>query len=424
MPYFFRFKLTPRHRKTFSFRVRAHAFIYLASLFFGLACTLGPNAHADNPSELKHAIDRQKSALNHTRAAQDEIKSKLTATQAQLDKTEKAQNDIEDRIEAIEAQRSDLEMQTTQLADKIKHIKTQIDDSLNMAYLLGNQAPISTLLSHNDALSSERYLYYIKTLVAQSIAQLNALKRTEQAQLENKKALENTQAELNQAEMQLAAALAEHRVQLAAQNQLLLTLSQRADTQSRRLAELLAKKKELDTQIAALNAQAAKDQAERDRPGIRSQQRKSPPPVDETDEGSSQSATSGEAVHGGIPITGRIIRSYGAPIAEGDMRSQGILFSAPTGTPVRSVAAGKVVFADSMKGWGNLVIIRHANGYLSLYAHNSELKVQTGTRVKQGAVLGLSGQIDGHEAGMYFEVRKGNDTINPLRWAPYRSLKR
>lgn len=106
------------------------------------------------------------------------------------------------------------------------------------------------------------------------------------------------------------------------------------------------------------------------------------------------------------------------------MRSQGILFSAPTGTPVRSVAAGKVVFADSMKGWGNLVIIRHANGYLSLYAHNSELKVQTGTRVKQGAVLGLSGQIDGHEAGMYFEVRKGNDTINPLRWAPYRSLKR
>ena len=424
MPYFFRFKLPPRHRKTYSFRVRARAFIYPVCLFLGLACTLDPNAYADSPSELKHAIDQQKSALNKTRAAQDEIKSQLQATQAQLDQTEKAQNDIEDRIEAIEAQQSDLEKQTTQLADEIEHLKAQIDDSLSMAYLLGNQAPISTLLSHDDALSSERYLYYIKTLVAQSIGQLKALKHTEQAQEENKKALENTQAELNQAEMQLAAALAEHRTQLAAQNLLLLTLSQRADAQSRRLAELLAQKKELDTQIAALNAQAAKDRAEQDRRRIEAHQRKSASPADDTDESSSQSTASGEVVQGGIPITGRILRPYGAPIAEGDMRSQGILFFAPSGTPVRSVASGKVVFADSMKGWGNLVILRHANGYLSLYAHNSELKVQTGMRVKQGTVLGLSGQIDGRETGMYFEVRKGNDTINPLRWAPYRSLKR
>ncbi|WP_298220283.1 peptidoglycan DD-metalloendopeptidase family protein [Halothiobacillus sp.] len=393
-------------------------------MFLSLVCTPYLNAYADNPGQLKQAIDQQKSALNKTRAAQEEIKSQLKATQAQLDQTEKAQNDIEERIEAIEAQRSDLEKQTTQLADEIKHLKAQIDDSLSTAYLLGNQAPISTLLSHDDALSSERYLYYIKTLVGQSIVQLNTLKHTEQAQEENKKALEKTQTELNQAEMQLAATLEAHRAQLATQNQLLLTLSQRADTQSRRLAELLAQKKELDNRIAALNAQAAKDRAEQDRRRVEAHQRKSAPPADDTDERSSQSTASGEVIHGGIPITGRIVRTYGAPIAEGEMRSQGILFSAPLGTPVRSVASGEVVYADSMKGWGNLVILRHANGYLSLYAHNSELKVQTGMRVKQGTVLSLSGHVYGQETGMYFEVRKGNDTINPLRWAPYRSLER
>lgn len=424
MPYFFRFKLPPRHRGTCSFRVRTRAFIYLAPLFLWLVCTPDHNAHADSPGKLKQAIDQQKSALDKTRAAQDEIKNQLKATQAQLDQTEKAQNDIEDRIEAIEAQRSDLEKQTTRLADEIEHLKAQIDDSLGMAYLLGNQAPISTLLSHDDALISERYLYYIKTLVAQSIGQLKALKHTEQAQEENKKALEKTQAELNQAEMQLAANMAAHRDQLAKQNQLLQTLSQRADTQSRRLAELLAQKKELDNRIAALNAQAAKDRAEQDRRRLEAHQRQSAPPADDTDERSSQSSASGEVTHGGIPITGRIVRSYGAPIAEGEMRSQGIVFSAPSGTSVRAVASGKVVFADSMKGWGNLVILRHANGYLSLYAHNSELKVHTGMNVKRGTILGLSGQIEGHETGIYFEVRKGNDTINPLRWAPYRALKR
>ncbi|OZB80800.1 MAG: hypothetical protein B7X28_06065 [Halothiobacillus sp. 13-55-253] len=423
MPYFSRFKLQARHRKTDSFRFSARAISYPAALFFCVACTLGQNAHADSPSELKQAIDQQKSALSKTREAQDEIKSQLKATQAKLDQTEKAQKDIEDHIEAIEAQRSDLEDRTAQLATDIKHIKSQINDSLSVAYLLGNQAPISTLLSHDDALSSERYLYYIKTLVAQSIGQLNALKQTEQAQAENKKALENTQAELNQAETQLAAALAAHQAQLAEQNKLLLKLSQRADTQSQRLAELLAQKKELDARIAALNAQAAKDRAEQDRRRKEAHQRKLPPPADDTDIRSGQSSAPDEVAHGGIPITGRIVRTYGAPIAEGDMRSQGILFSAPSGTSVRAVAAGTVVFADSMKGWGNLVILRHANGYLSLYAHNSELKVRTGMRVKQGTVLGLSGQIEGRETGMYFEVRKGNDTINPLRWAPYRSLK-
>ncbi|WP_155802528.1 murein hydrolase activator EnvC family protein [Halothiobacillus neapolitanus] len=242
-----------------------------------MACTLGQNAHADSPSELKQAIDQQKSALSKTREAQDEIKSQLKATQAKLDQTEKAQKDIEDHIEAIEAQRSDLEDRTAQLATDIKHIKSQINDSLSVAYLLGNQAPISTLLSHDDALSSERYLYYIKTLVAQSIGQLNALKQTEQAQAENKKALENTQAELNQAETQLAAALAAHQAQLAEQNKLLLKLSQRADTQSQRLAELLAQKKELDARIAALNAQAAKDRAEQNRRRKQAHQRKLPP---------------------------------------------------------------------------------------------------------------------------------------------------
>ncbi|OYV28253.1 MAG: hypothetical protein B7Z82_03120, partial [Halothiobacillus sp. 20-54-6] len=115
---------------------------------------------------------------------------------------------------------------------------------------------------------------------------------------------------------------------------------------------------------------------------------------------------------------------FGAPIAEGDMQSQGILFAAPMNSPVRAVAPGKVVYADVMKGWGNLVIVRHVGGFLSLYAHNSRLLVQTGTRVNQGTELALSGQIDGRETGLYFEVRHGNDTINPARWAAYRSASR
>lgn len=392
----------------------------------GLDFVLGSGALAENTRDLKQAIDQQKSDLNKTRAAQDTIKKQLNATQSQLDQTEKAQATIEARIETIKAQQSNLEQQTEQLNDDIKRIKETIGNNLRVAYLLGNQAPIATLLSHDNALSSERELYYIKTLVAQSINQLKTLKQTEHAQAQNTRALEHTQVELNAAQSQLATALNEHRAQLAKQNKLLKKISQQANAQSRRLAQLLAQKKELDDQIAALNAKATADHAKPNRPRRETapKQSNSSAPVSKSKTGPSSKAASDQKSQDGIPITGRIIRSYGASIAEGDMRSQGILFSAPTGTAVRSVAAGKVVFADQMKGWGNLVILRHAHGYLSLYAHNSELKVHTGMRVKKGALLGLSGAINGRQTGIYFEVRKGDDTINPLRWAPYRSVKR
>lgn len=425
MPYFFRFKLPPARRKKGSLLPRIRPFVYLAfSLFMGLDFVLGSGALAENTRDLKQAIDQQKSDLNKTRAAQDTIKKQLNATQSQLDQTEKAQATIEARIETIKAQQSNLEQQTEQLNDDIKRIKETIGNNLRVAYLLGNQAPIATLLSHDNALSSERELYYIKTLVAQSINQLKTLKQTEQAQAQNTRALEHTQVELNAAQSQLATALNEHRAQLAKQNKLLKKISQQANAQSRRLAQLLAQKKELDDQIAALNAKATADHAKPNSPRRETAPKQSNSSANTSAPVSKSKAATDQKSQGGIPITGRIIRSYGASIAEGDMRSQGILFSAPTGTPVRSVAAGKVVFADRMKGWGNLVILRHAHGYLSLYAHNSELKVQTGMRVKKGALLGLSGAINGRQTGIYFEVRKGDDTINPLRWAPYRSMKR
>ncbi|MHB1230769.1 MAG: murein hydrolase activator EnvC family protein, partial [Halothiobacillus sp.] len=216
-----------------------------------------------------------------------------------------------------------------------------------------------------------------------------------------------------------------------------------ADQQSQHLAALLEQKKALDAQIASLNAQAARERAERKAQAKAATERDRTEHARQTDIARDSKSNTSPATRSAsleedesqslpvivnrgsaIPIQGKIIRGFGAPIAEGDMQSQGILFAAPMNSPVRAVAPGKVVYADVMKGWGNLVIVRHVGGFLSLYAHNSRLLVQTGTRVNQGTELALSGQIDGRETGLYFEVRHGNDTINPARWAAYRSASR
>lgn len=411
--------------------------VLLGLLGLGLAGSGISRAQAaDSPQQLKNAIEQQKSELDQTRAAQAKTRQLLKKTQEQLAQSSQAQEDLEDQIEALEARQTELNQSDEALLHAINELKPQIADSLKLAYTLGDQASLSSLFAYGDALSTERNLRYIKILLAQSMDKMTALKQAERQQISNRQDLLDAQSKLTQAQKDLVQKTAQRRAQQAEQNELLNQLSSRADTQSQHLASLLEQKKTLDAQIARINTQTAKERAERE------QQAKAE--VDHTQTAQSNRASTAPsrsaraeptpddtapiatptARSGAIPIAGAIIRRYGASIAGGDMQSQGIMFAAPLNSPVRAVAAGKVVFAEAMSGWGNLVILRHPGGYLSLYAHNSRLLVTTGTRVAQGTELALSGQIDGQKTGLYFEVRRGNDTINPARWAAYRAVSR
>ncbi len=401
-------------------------------------------AHAaDNPQQLKNAIDQQQSELDKTRSAQDQIRKSLKKTQQQLVETARAQDALEDQIAAIEIEKSRLEDDANSISTSISQLRPQIADSLKLAYTLGDQATLSSLFSHGDTLVTERNLVYIKILLAKSLDQMAQLKQAERNQISNQQSLLETQAKLSAAHEDLEKNLMQRRAQQAEQNQLLVALVGQADQQSQHLAALLEQKKALDAQIASLNAQAARERAERKAQAKAATERDRTEHARQTDIARDSKSNTSPATRSApleedesqslpvivnrgsaIPIQGKIIRGFGAPIAEGDMQSQGILFAAPMNSPVRAVAPGKVVYADVMKGWGNLVIVRHVGGFLSLYAHNSRLLVQTGTRVNQGTELALSGQIDGRETGLYFEVRHGNDTINPARWAAYRSASR
>ncbi|MGC8697481.1 MAG: murein hydrolase activator EnvC family protein [Halothiobacillus sp.] len=425
-----------------------------AVLNLGLICLLGllfwaegisGAKAADNPQQLKSAIEQQKLELEKTRAAQEKTRQSLKKTQQQLAESARAQEALEDQVAALEAAQSKLKAEANLLEQSIQALKPQIADSVKLAYTLGDQASLGSLFAYNDALTTERNLRYIKILLAQSMDKMAQLDQATRQQAHNQQSLLDAQAKLNKAQNELQKNTAKRRAQQAEQNQLLASLSSRADEQSQHLATLLEQKKTLDAQIASLNAQAARERAERktqaqaeaqakaDAAHARNQQAKperasrspTPEPAEaESTPDEEASPPTAAARSGALPVVGKIIRSYGAPIAGGDMQSQGILFAAPFNSPVRAVAAGKVVFADAMKGWGNLIIVRHPGGYMSLYAHNSRLLVQTGARVNQGTELALSGQIDGHEAGLYFEVRHGNDTVNPARWAAYRAVSR
>ncbi len=399
-------------------------------------------ASAPNPDQINRAIDQQRQALRETQQAQQALRQRLSATQLALQRTETERDDLADTRDRLAADRADLEARAEALDEKIRDQKQQIAEGLRLAYTLGNQSPIGALLDPGHALDDARFLHYMRQILAQTSEQIAALRVDQQAAVANQQALDESAKKLADAQTALDAALAQHRQAVAEQNRLLDQLSTQADAQSQALAALLAKKKTLDEEIRRLNAAAA--QKAKDDAAAKAAARATDRAGDNADKASAAvrhpaQALSEEEVEaraptaaslpagqagGGIPIAGKVLRPYGAEIANGDMRAQGISFAAPAGSPVRAVAAGRVIFADSMKGWGELVILKHPGGYLSLYANNSALAVRTGQQVAAGAVIARSGNLNGHESGLYFEVRRGNDTVNPARWAPYRQVRR
>jgi murein DD-endopeptidase MepM/ murein hydrolase activator NlpD len=103
---------------------------------------------------------------------------------------------------------------------------------------------------------------------------------------------------------------------------------------------------------------------------------------------------------------------------------KGLDIAADVGEPVYAIADGEVIYAgDGLRGYGNVVIIRHDRKTSSLYAHNSELKVKTGDQVKQGSVVSLLGST-GHSTGphVHFEIRDGDVAVNPRNVLPKSKL--
>lgn len=112
------------------------------------------------------------------------------------------------------------------------------------------------------------------------------------------------------------------------------------------------------------------------------------------------------------PAEGKSARRGGQP---------GISIAGSAGTSVRAAASGRVQYAgNGLRGYGNLVIVGHGGGYLTIYAHNRRITVSQGQQVKQGQQIAEMGNTDSAQVALYFEVRHNGTPVDPLRMLPRR----
>ncbi|HUB96479.1 MAG TPA: LysM peptidoglycan-binding domain-containing M23 family metallopeptidase [Stellaceae bacterium] len=118
------------------------------------------------------------------------------------------------------------------------------------------------------------------------------------------------------------------------------------------------------------------------------------------------------------PVHGHVLASFGES-AQGT-HNDGIDIAAPEGTPVLAAAAGEVAYAgNELKGYGNLILVKHDNGFVTAYAHNASLLVKRGDRVARGqpiAKVGATGAVD--QPQLHFEIRRGTRALDPSDYLP------
>ena len=116
------------------------------------------------------------------------------------------------------------------------------------------------------------------------------------------------------------------------------------------------------------------------------------------------------------PVQGRIISVFGTKPDGG--HNDGIDVAVPQGTSVKAAENGVVAYAgNELKGYGNLVLVRHANNWVSAYAHNEEILVKRGDKVRRGQIIAKAGNTGSvSQPQVHFELRKGSRPVDPTKY--------
>ncbi len=406
----------------------------IARVMLALSCaapgvTFGERALQSGPEQLRALQQRMEALrddLNQSESAQREARDELRSS-------EKAISDATRALRTISSQRKAVESGLDQTRNDIKATEEtlQAQQARLMHLLRGHQRAgeadaLRHLLSGTDPNQGARDLHYLRGLSGSQLRLMNSHRDTlahqrellarQDAQLGELRSLES-ERERERRRLQ-----AEHDVR----RKVLERISTQLRTERRELATLKRDEARLGRLVSALSRKSLRTPA-RAPSGDTVHENDASAAKDKEKDDSGPLVRSEPADHGGLPFlklrgrlpwpaSGELARRFGAQTADGGTPLRGIFIRAMAGE-VKSVAAGTVVFADWLRGFGNLIIVDHGDHYLSIYGNNEALLKEIGSTVRSGEVIASIGSSGGaSESGLYFELRHQGQALDPLKW--------
>jgi septal ring factor EnvC (AmiA/AmiB activator) len=382
---------------------------------------------------LKQRLQTLQEEFRNTQADRHEAADELRQSERAISSAVRQLRQLDGDRQRARADLQALAQQAAAATTSIQQQQTHLAQVLKAAYLRGQGDALKLVLNGGDPNQTARDLRYLAHLSRAQNAMIESL-RADLAQLAT---LQQQAMQKSQDLAQLQAAHEAEQKKLMAEKQqreqVMQKLSEQIQQQrleisnlkrdERSLTQLVERLNRLMAQQAAREAARARaaQQAEKTRAEEKGAAGKSRRPVAVNTETPVAFSTDQpfSRLKGSLrlPVAGELMNRFGAPRDDGGLSWKGLFIRAAQGSAVKVIAAGQVVFSEWLRGFGNLIIVDHGEGYMSLYSNNESLYKQVGERVQPGDAIAAVGNSGGQpDTGLYFEMRHQSRPVNPLLW--------
>ena len=294
---------------------------------------------------------------------------------------------------------SELSNSASRLRQQRQLLRQQLARQLRVAYAIGREGRLKLVINGQEPGDLPRLLRYHDYFSAARRQRISKLNTANQRLQETLASIQKQQRQLQN----LAKRQDQQTLELAGERDLrasaLMKTERELSNQRQRLAALNQNKQRLTNLLKELSQAIDDIPAELEPP------------------------KSFRALRGTLPwpVKGRLVQGYSNKAPAGQT-AQGVILRAQGGLEVRAVAHGRVVFADWLRGFGQMIIIDHGAGYMSLYGYNQSLLLEPGEWVRGGDAIATVGDSGGQaENGLYFEIRRSGKPLNPAQWCSTRA---
>jgi len=353
------------------------------------------DANAQRLQQLRQQMQQLEVTINALHKDRSGTYQELVTLERKLDTLHRQLRRLDRQLSDKERALRKNQSRQQQLRANMGQQKSSIGNHIRTAYLLGSQAHLKLLLNQQHAGDVSRSLAYYRYLTSARLQRIDEIEDSLEAQQQLAKRIGRQQAELTGLREQ----------KLRDRNEI--------DGYVKQRKLLLAK---LDIRLKDTNLkkqEIEEDQRRLERLVDRIQQTDTPAP----EAGTLSGRFAQQRRRLQLPVAGEIVARFGNRRNAGDQRWNGIFIAASDGRNVRSVFAGRVVFAGWLHGFGMLMILDHGDGYMTLYGHNRSLYKVVGDWVETGEVIASVGDTGNPpRTGLYFGVRQKGKPQDPLNW--------
>jgi murein hydrolase activator len=362
---------------------------------------------SDQLKELRGRIDSLQRQLTESEETKSEAADSLRESERVISDANRRLFELAGQQRAVKGNLNRLEQEKSRTLETAAAQQGLLAKLLYQQYLWGQPEPLRLILNRQDPNEIARQVHYL-SYISSARAELIAALRADVANLEQ---LSGEAAAKSRELSSLQNDEAEQRKQLQQQRRRHAAVLKQVSDQIGRQRTEITRLKRNEERLARLVDRLARELA---RPAKRDGQVRNdllPEPL------RTSGPFSGLKGRLRLPVIGELAGRFGSLRTDTGLSSRGLFIAASQGEEVRAVAAARVVYADWLRGFGNLMILDHGGGYMSLYGNNDALYRQVGDIVKAGDPIAAVGATGGNpETGLYFELRFQGKPFDPLTW--------